>query len=61
MINSFGALGGFVGAYLVGYLNGLTGTSSASFSLMAASLLIAGIITIAVRVRRETPIAAAPA
>ena len=52
MINSFGALGGFVGAYLVGYLNGLTGTSSASFSLMAASLLIAGIITIVVRVHR---------
>jgi sugar phosphate permease len=61
MINSFGALGGFVGAYLVGYLNGRTGTSSASFSLMAASLLIAGIITIAVRVARESPAAATPA
>lgn len=50
MINSFGALGGFAGAYLVGYLNARTGGPSASFSLMAASLLIAGILTLVVRV-----------
>ncbi|HEX3466920.1 MAG TPA: MFS transporter [Candidatus Elarobacter sp.] len=56
MINSFGALGGFVGTYLVGYLNGLTGTSAASFSLLAASLLVAGILTVLVRVARETPV-----
>lgn len=54
MINSFGALGGFVGAYLVGYLNARTGGPSASFSLMAASLLVAGILTLVVRVERES-------
>ncbi len=61
MINSFGAVGGFVGTYLVGYLNGVTGTSSASFSLLAASLLIAGIITVVVRMARESNVAATPA
>ncbi len=39
LINSFGAVGGFAGSYLVGWLNGATGTTSASFLLMAASLL----------------------
>ena len=61
MINSFGALGGFVGTYLVGYLNALTGTASASFSLLAASLLIAGILTVLVRVQRESDVAPTPA
>jgi len=50
LVNSFGALGAFIGAYLVGFLNAATGGPSASFSLMAAALLIAGIITLVVRV-----------
>lgn len=44
LINSFGALGGFVGAYLVGWLNDRTGSTGASFLLMAASLLVAALL-----------------
>jgi len=49
LINSFGALGAFGGSYLVGYLNGKTGDSSASYLVMAVSLLlssVAGIIAV---------------
>jgi len=45
LINSFGALGSFVGAYIVGYLNGSTGGFSASYIFMAGSLLVSGMIT----------------
>ncbi len=38
LINSFGALGGFAGAYLIGWLNGSTGSTDTSFLLMAACL-----------------------
>lgn len=44
MINSMGALGGFIGSYLVGLVTGLTGNSSSSFLLMGASLVIAVIL-----------------
>lgn len=54
LINSFGALGSFVGAYIVGYLNGATGGFGASYIFMAGSLLIAAILTIiAVRPAKE--------
>jgi sugar phosphate permease len=46
LINSFGALGSFAGAYLVGYLNGRTGGFGASYIFMAGSLLISALITI---------------
>jgi sugar phosphate permease len=46
LINSFGALGSFVGAYIVGYLNGATGGPSASYVFMASSLVIAVILTL---------------
>ena len=50
LINSFGALGSFVGAYLVGYFNAVTGNYSVSYLFMASSLLLSAIITlIAVR------------
>jgi sugar phosphate permease len=45
LINSFGALGSFVGDYIVGYLNGSTGGFSASYIFMAGSLLVSGMIT----------------
>jgi len=45
LINSFGALGSFLGAYLVGYLNGVTGNFSASYIFMAGSLFLAAILT----------------
>jgi len=44
LIVSFGALGSFVGAYIVGYLNGATGGPSASYMFMAGSLVLAVII-----------------
>src|SRR6476620_206208 len=45
LINSFGALGSFAGSYLVGYLNGSTGSFSASYIFMSGSLLLSAIIT----------------
>jgi sugar phosphate permease len=45
LINSLGALGSFVGSYIVGYLNGTTGGFGASYIFMAGSLLLSAIIT----------------
>ena len=42
LVNSLGAVGGFAGSYLIGWLNGTTGSTDASFLLMAACLLVAG-------------------
>lgn len=42
LINSLGALGGFVGSYLVGYLNRVTGAPAMSFVLMGCALLASG-------------------
>ncbi|OLU33100.1 2-ketogluconate transporter [Pseudomonas sp. PA15(2017)] len=49
LINSMGALGSFVGSYLVGYLNGVTGSPAASFCFMGGSLLVAVALTLLVR------------
>ncbi len=49
-INSFGALGSFVGAYIVGYLNGATGSPSASFVFMAGALVVAILLTLNMKV-----------
>lgn len=49
LINSFGALGAFLGAWLVGYLNGITGNPSVSYSFMAIALLLSVVIMIKVR------------
>lgn len=46
IINSFGALGSFIGSYVVGYLNGTTGGFGASYIFMSGSLLISAILTI---------------
>jgi sugar phosphate permease len=51
LINSLGALGSFVGAYFVGWLNGATGGTGAGFIFMACALVLAAIFTIAVRMR----------
>ncbi len=48
LINSMGALGSFIGAYLVGYLQGVTGNFDASFILMSAAVLLATLITVIV-------------
>ncbi len=45
LINSFGALGSFLGAYIVGYLNGSRGRFDASYIFMSVSLLFSAIVT----------------
>ncbi|SFQ03793.1 MFS transporter [Parafilimonas terrae] len=53
LINSFGALGSFVGSYIVGYLNGTTGGFGASYIFMAGSLFISAIVTIIAIKKKE--------
>jgi sugar phosphate permease len=48
LINSMGALGSFVGSYVVGYLNGATGSPSASYVFMSAALVASVLLTLAV-------------
>ncbi|MDQ4139399.1 MAG: MFS transporter, partial [Bacteroidota bacterium] len=57
LINSMGALGSFVGAYIVGYLNSATKGFGTSYLFMAGSLLLSAIITLyAVKGKRtQTP------
>jgi sugar phosphate permease len=59
LINSFGALGSFVGTYVVGFLNAATGSDSASYLFMAGSLVIATLLTIAVA-GRAAPVSVGP-
>lgn len=54
LIVSFGALGSFVGVYMVGYLNGATGSSSASYVFMAVSLLIAVVLAVTTKFSTTT-------
>mgnify|MGYP001059621183 CR=1 FL=1 len=54
LINSMGALGSFAGAYIVGYLNDLTGGFGASYNFMAISLLLSAILTI-IATKKEKP------
>ncbi|ASK63856.1 2-ketogluconate transporter [Virgibacillus phasianinus] len=56
LVNSFGALGSFVGAYIVGFLNDVTGSFGASYILMSISLLIAAVITIYVGNEKRTAV-----
>jgi sugar phosphate permease len=46
LINSMGALGSFVGAYGVGLLNGMTGSSGASYLMMAAGLVVTAVLVL---------------
>jgi sugar phosphate permease len=46
LINSMGALGSFVGTYIVGALKDATGNFGASYIFMAGSLLFSAIITV---------------
>ncbi|HTE27669.1 MFS transporter [Flavitalea sp.] len=46
LINSFGALGSFAGAYIVGRLNADTGGYGASYIFMSVALLISALITL---------------
>jgi sugar phosphate permease len=49
LVNSMGALGSFVGTYVVGLLNGATGTPQASFLLMDLSFIVSAIFMALVR------------
>jgi MFS-type transporter involved in bile tolerance (Atg22 family) len=42
LINSCGALGGFAGAWLVGFLQAITGNSRAGYLVMSIALMLAG-------------------
>ena len=56
LINSLGALGSFIGAYIVGYLNGVTGGFDASYIFMSGSLLLSAIITmVAIKSNKPEP------
>lgn len=46
LINSMGALGSFIGSYIVGYLNGTTGGFGASYIFMAGALLLSAFLTV---------------
>jgi len=54
LINSFGALGAFVGSYIVGYLSGLTKGFGASYIFMSGSLLLASVLAFAAIKSTET-------
>jgi len=58
LINSMGALGSFVGAYIVGYLNGATGKFGPSYLFMSASLFLSAMLTIAAVNKRQQPVPA---
>jgi sugar phosphate permease len=46
LVNSFGALGGFAGTWLVGALQAVTGNSRAGFLSMSVALILASAITL---------------
>jgi sugar phosphate permease len=48
LINACGALGAFAGSWVVGYLNGATGSPAASYIFMAAGLLASVILMMTV-------------
>ena len=52
LINSFGALGGFAGTWLVGLFQALTGNAKAGYFVMAASLLISGFIIMGLKTKK---------
>lgn len=55
LINSLGALGSFAGAYLVGYLNGVTGGFAGSYIFMAGCLFVSAILTIVAVKNKKAP------
>jgi sugar phosphate permease len=46
LVNSFGALGGFAGTWLVGWLQAITGSARAGYLSMSIALILAGVITL---------------
>ncbi len=54
-VNSFGALGGFAGTWLVGWLQALTGNARAGYLSMSMALIVAGAITLCLPSTRRSP------
>ncbi|WP_130833005.1 MFS transporter [[Erwinia] mediterraneensis] len=54
LINSMGALGSFIGSWIVGYLNGATGSPAASYIFMGSALLISVWLTLIVKPAANT-------
>jgi len=52
LINSFGALGGFAGTWLVGLFQALTGNAKMGYFVMAASLMISGFIIMGLKTKK---------
>jgi sugar phosphate permease len=55
LVNTFGALGGFAGTWLVGWLQALTGSSRAGYLSMSIALIVAGAITLCLPSTRRSP------
>lgn len=55
LINSMGALGSFFGSWFVGYLNGATGSPSASYMFMGLALLASVFFTLIVKPNQTKP------
>ena len=55
LVNTFGALGGFAGAWIVGWLQALTGSARAGFLSMSLALIAAGAITMCLPTTRRVP------
>jgi sugar phosphate permease len=56
LVNSFGALGGFLGAWGVGQLQAVTGSSAAGFFAMAMGLLVAGLLMYLIKPVKAVPL-----
>lgn len=54
LVNGSGALGGFIGSWFVGLLQARTGNSRAGFLLMSGSLILSGLILLALRTEPRT-------
>jgi sugar phosphate permease len=60
MVNSCGALGGFIGTWFVGLLEARTGNSRAGFLLMSVSLVVSGIIIFGMRTASNNTLSTLP-
>ncbi len=53
LVNCLGSIGGFVGPYIIGWLQGLSGNYYSSLAMLAGALIVAAILTLAVRTATE--------
>jgi nitrate/nitrite transporter NarK len=54
MISLIGNIGSFVGPYLMGYVQYVTGSFTSGIYVLMASLALAAVLTLFVRERRDT-------